>query len=219
MARTLVKIAALLGLGAGIGAIVFLLGLRTPWGRSPSPAADLIGEADGARARLTLRMAAERRADRVRLDEAALRDLALVALARRDEGRRVLRAARDLGVRVEAGRVEIGLLTDPERLRTLAAGEESDRTIEKILRIAPFLGEREVYLGVSGVPVASGDRLRLAEPRVRVAVVEIGAETLSERLGIDRQELDRALEVELSGVSIRSLEVEEGAVVVRLERG
>ena len=147
---------------------------------------------------------------RLQLYERDLRDLALAALARRPEGVRVLQMCEALRTEIDDGEIGVELVLDLDSIPRDQLDEKERRAVERVLDFLPAIGEQELPVGFYGSPEAREGRIRLGgSPRVKLSILKLSLDTLSERLGIPADELEDSLELEWPGFEV--LEVSSGA--------
>ncbi len=92
-------------------------------------------------------------------------------------------------------------------------------TVEKIERLLPLVGQGDLPIGFYGSPEARRGRIRLGgSPWMRVSILKLSLDTVSERLGIPEQDLENSLEIEWPGFEVLDVTVEESAVELLVAR-
>lgn len=217
----------LLLLGFAVGAMVFVLakgglvGLPTsPFG-TEKPDLSLLDEAPLAERRIARRLIklGIRKQQNVRLQEADLRDLAIAALARDPDGRRVLEMARRIDAEIDGGEIGLELTVNMAAIPRDRLTAKELETVEKIEELLPVLGHRDLPIGFYGSPVAIGGRIRLAgSPWMKISVLRLSLGTVSERLGISERELEESLVLEWPGFEVLEVTVRDDAVELLVMR-
>ncbi len=213
-------------LGFAVGAFLFFFlqggvpGLPTsPFGKSEERIS-LIEEASVAERRLLARYPQLRPRRRepgtdeltVRLRAHDLRDLALAGLARDPDGERLLHVSRALDVEIGDGEVGIELLVSLEEVPNQLLTDKERERMKELEDWMMFLGS-ELPIGVYGRPEANEGRIRLGgQPRVEVSIIKLSIDTVSDRLGMTRDELEESLELEWPGYEVLDVIVEEGEI-------
>lgn len=226
----------LLLLGFAVGAMGFflfkggLVGLPTsPFG-DDGPRVSLLAEATLAEKRIYDRFP-EIRAHRkqrqpggskrlnLRLRESDLRDLAMTGLARHPAGRRVLELAHQIRAEIDGGEVGLEVVINLSRIPRDRLSDQERDTIEKIEKLLPLSGRSDLPIGFYGSPEASRGRIRLGgEPWMKVSILKLSLETVSERLGISQQDLKNTLEIEWPGFEVLDVTVDGDSVELLVVR-
>lgn len=214
-------------LGFAVGAIVFFLAKGGLLGLPTSPYGDkeerisLLDEVSRAERRIARRIPELRASDplNLRLHESDLRDLAIAGLARHPEGRRVLELAHQLNAEIGGGEVGFELMVNLASIPRHRLTEKELETVEKIEDLLPVLGRSDLPIGLYGSPEASRGRIRLGgTPWMKVSILRLSLGTVSERLGISEQDLERSLEIEWPGFEVLDVTVEENAIELVVTR-
>lgn len=221
------SILLLLLLGFAVGVMFFLLakggviGLPTSPLGEVKPRVSLLDEVPQAERRIARQLVpvGARRRVSLRLHEEDLRDLALAGLSRHPEGRRVLELAQQIRADIDGGEVGIELVVDFATMPRERLNEKELETVRKIEKLLPVIGQSSLPIAVYGSPVASAGRIRLAgTPWMRVSVLKLSLATVSERLGVSRDELEESLEIEWPGYEILEVTVRDGVVELVVAR-
>lgn len=179
--------------------------------RAGAGAADRPAAPDRARDRRSARGRME-----LRLDEREVGRLLATSLAAHDDGRKLLGLSRGLGARLEDGRLEVGMMVRLPRESDSGLSVEEREIAREIAEHVSFLAGREVFVAVSGRPAPRDGRLGLEDPRLQVGPLKLSGADLADRLGIDRGELERGVDLEWG--RLRDVQVQDGELLLELER-
>lgn len=150
----------------------------------------------------------------VRFDDRQLSALVVRALDEHADGRRVRRATKAIHASVAGERLTIGAVTDLERLRGAAENDEQREAIRKLVDVAPWIGGRDFYVGLSGRPRARGGRVYLEDLKVDVGGVSVDAAFLAARLGVSADAVAGGVELPLAELGLADVRIEDGLLVL-----
>lgn len=160
------------------------------------------------------------RSGRIELDEPQLNDLLRRSLDEHPQGRRLKRAVKAVRASIDGDRLELGVVAN---LADLGAAAETDReagAVRRLARLAPWLGDRDVYLAVRGRPRARDGHLVFdRDGELKVGGITFDIADVASRLGVPEERLDRGLELPLSGMTVEDVEVAGGRLVLSLAEG
>ncbi len=153
----------------------------------------------------------------VRVGEADLAALVRRALEDSQDGQRALDLSKELRTRIVDGRVEIGLVINLSEIPPEDLTADERERVEQVTRILPFLREQDLYVGVSGVPVASDGRVTVdRDVKVKLAFLSLPIQEMGDLFGVDTEPFRRELFLDLSPFRAREVEVLPGEVLIRL---
>lgn len=153
----------------------------------------------------------------IRVGETDLAALVQSALEESEDGRRALDLSKELRTRIVEGRIEIGLVINLSEIPPEEMTEEERERVGQVTRFLPFLGEQDLYVAVSGVPVASEGVVMVdRDVQVKLAFLTLPIAEMGEMFGVDTEPFRRELALDLSPFKAREVEVLPGEVVIRL---
>lgn len=153
----------------------------------------------------------------VRVGEQDLDTLVRRALADHEDGRRALDLAKEVRTVIDGGRIEIGLLVNLAELPRDELTDKERETVDQVSRFLPFLGSQDLYVGVSGVPLARDGLVTVErDVRIKLAFLSLPIDEMGELLGVDIEPFRQQLFLDLSPFRAREVEVLPGEVVIRL---
>lgn len=152
---------------------------------------------------------------RLTLDEAELNALLMKSLEEHRNGRRLKNAVKGVRVSIEDDRLELGVVAN---LADLAAASENRREaagIQRLARVAPWLSERDFYLGLARPPrVRDGNLIFDRDGELQVGGFTFDVADFASQLGVSDEELDQGLDLPISGLRLDDVGVGDGAVVL-----
>ncbi len=188
-----------------------------PRSETGGPAAAVQSPAPAARASRPAPAAAPPRAGRVELGERELNELLARSLDEHPRGQRLKRAVKGMRASIDGDRLELGVVTSLAALGAAAESEREARAVDRLARLAPWLGDRDVYLALRGRPRARDGRLVFdRDGELRVGGITFDAADLATRLGVPEDKLDRGVELPIPGMTIEDVEVADGSLVLSL---
>lgn len=153
----------------------------------------------------------------VRVGEADLNTLVRRALEDSEDGRRALDLSKELRTEIVEGRVEIGVVINLSEIPPEELTDEERAHIAQVTRFLPFLGEQDLYIGVSGVPVARDGQVTVdRDVKVKLAFLSLPIDEMGELFGVDTAPFRQELFLDLSPFKAREVEVRQGEVLIRL---
>ena len=153
------------------------------------------------------------RATTLRLTEEELHELLIAQAAADADGRELLDKVREVRVSVADGELSVGAVVDARALR--AAAKEHGESAETVARWVTLLAEDQLYVGVTGTPVAREGGITLADGwRVGLGPLTLPIAELAERLGYSEDEAGRKLLWRLDGYEVTDVQVEGDTVVL-----
>ena len=163
-------------------------------------------------------MDAERGASsEVRIGEEDLLSLVRRELEEHENGRRALELTKGLNAQIAEGRVEVGLTVNLSELPREELSEKEREAVDDVTRYLPFLGDQDLYVGVSGVPTARDGLVSMEDDlQVKLAFLTLPMAEMGELLGVDTEPLREKLLLDPSPFEAREVEVLDGEVVIRL---
>ena len=160
------------------------------------------------------------RPGRVVLSEPELNDLLARSLDQHPRGQRLKRAVKGMRASIDGDRLEVGVVTNLADLGAAAESEREARAVRRLARLAPWLGDRDVYLAVRGRPRARDGHLVLdRDGELKVGGFTFDIADFASRLGVPEEKLDRGVELPLAGMTVEDVEVTGGSLVLSLAEG
>ncbi|MDX1503740.1 MAG: hypothetical protein R3325_15380 [Thermoanaerobaculia bacterium] len=142
-----------------------------------------------------------------------LRRLLIVSIAEHEETRKLLPAVKEVEAEVREEEARMGLSVDLTRIDELDLTDEQRQAAAAIEKLLLLLGQKEVFLGVRGVPEAhDGEIVFGPDSRVRVSALELSPASFAERFGIAREKVERGISLGLPGHSVERVVLEPGAL-------
>ena len=137
---------------------------------------------------------------RVELDEAELNALLARSLDEHPRGQRLKRALKGMHASIDGDRLEVGVVTNLTALGAAAETEREARAVRRLAQLAPWLGDRDVYLAVRGRPrVRDGHLVLDRDGELKVGGFTFDIADFASRLGVPEEKLDRGVELPLAG--------------------
>ncbi len=158
-----------------------------------------------------------RRDGRVELDERSLNELLHQSLDDHENGRRLQRAVKAVRARLDGDRLEVGVVANLAALEAATANSREASVVRRRGQVAPWPKRRDFYLAVAGRPGArNGNVFFGRDVELKVGGIAFDVLDLAARLGIEDEELDRGLELPISGFALDDVEVAGGSMVMTL---
>lgn len=221
MIKKLLVLVLFLALVAG-GVLLFAV-YRS--GDEPAPGASAaVGDDEAvSAARDRLETVVRRRSgSEVRLSEEDLQSLLVTALAEHPNGRRLLELSKSVSAAIEDGRVEVGVTVNLAEIPRESLSEEELEIARKIEATLPILADRDLYLGLDGVPRARDGSIAFdRDSRVHLAFLRLPIETVAEQFGFGDR-FREELTFDLPYFQVDEVRVENDTLVLALsarERG
>ncbi len=157
------------------------------------------------------------RPGRVELSEPELNRLLLQSLDEHPRGQRLKRAVKGVHASIDSDRLEIGVVTNLADLGAAAESEREAKAVRRLTKLAPWLGDRDVYLAVRGRPQVRDGRLVLGrDGELKVGAFTFDVAEFAGRLGVPDEKLDRGVELPLAGMTVEDVEVTGGSLILSL---
>ncbi len=152
---------------------------------------------------------------RVELDEPALNEFLVRSLDQYPRGRRLKRAVKGIRASIDGDRLEVGVVTNLDDLGKAAESEREAKAVRRLAQLAPWLGDRDVYVAVRGRPRVRDGELGLdRDAELKVGGFTFDVADFASRLGVPEEKLDQGVELELSGMTVEDVEVTDGSLIL-----
>ena len=199
------------------GAILLFAVYRSGESSAPGVSSDAAGEGAVAAARDRVMSAVSAAGgSEVRLTEKDLQSLLVTALANHPNGRRILELSKGLNASIEEGRVEVGVTINLAEIPRDSLSEKEREVITRIENTIPLLADRDIYLGLDGVPSARDGAITFdKESRIHLAFLRLPLETVVEQFGLDEKFRDQ-LTFELPYFRVQAARVDGDTLVLSI---
>lgn len=154
----------------------------------------------------------------VKLNPKQVNTLFSSALQRKVEDSKLGQALKGVNTSVQNGQIESGAVINLAEvpIDQLSSGEQA--FLGKLLNTFPELGQRSVYVGMQGKPVAEQGQVRLDDnTRLKLGNLSFTTAELAQRLGVSEEQIRQRiqLEVELGRLKANGVELEGDNVIIR----
>ena len=131
----------------------------------------------------------------------------------------MLELAHQIRAEIEDGEVGFEVVVNLSEIPRERLSDQERDTVERIQELLPLIGRRDLPIGLYGSPEASRGRIRLGgSPWMQLSILKLSLDTVSERLGIPAEDLERSLEIEWPGFEVLDVSIEDGALELRVVR-
>lgn len=155
---------------------------------------------------------------KVKLNPKQVNTLFSSALKRKVETSKLGQAVKGVNTTIQDGRIESGAVVNLAEVPIDQLPSSEQAFLGKLLNTFPELGQRSVYIGMQGKPIAEDGQVRLDDDtRLKVGNLSFTTAELAQRLGISEEQVRQRLqlEIQLGRLNASDVELEGNNVVIR----
>ncbi|MBD2577862.1 hypothetical protein [Oscillatoria sp. FACHB-1406] len=153
---------------------------------------------------------------RVSLESQDLNDLIVSSIAEKPKGEKFLEATRGVQTKIEPEKLEVGAVVNLDRLDSEVLSGSGKAALEKVLQKFPVPSDREVYIGIEGVPTVENGRLKVDNnTRVKVGNVSLSIVEVAKQLSVPPEMLVSGINQKLENISVSELQLEKDRLVLK----
>lgn len=148
-----------------------------------------------------------------------LSELLVQKLAQNSTSKQLLESSRAIKTQIKGERLEVGGIVNTADLQKASLPENYRALLGRALETFPQLEERDIYLGIEGIPqVKNGQLLLLKEGRIKLGNLSFPIEEIGQNLGLPPGQIQQYLEVRLDRLNIRDLRLDERGITVKVSQ-
>jgi hypothetical protein len=208
--KFLLKILLLFVLAFGVTLLVL------KWKSRDQAPAELMSPVEIEEARESVRrLESEAGEGELRIDASTLRRVLTASLAESSSGQLVLENSVGVQASIEDGQIEVGVVLSTDGLEQKLEGTD-DENLTRLASVLEWLPGDGVFVGAKGVPIVRDGALSIdsATLELQVGPLKVSPEDLAERINLSSDRLAEELLLGIDGVSLESVRVEGGTLVL-----
>ncbi len=127
-------------------------------------------------------------------------------------------ASQGLKATIEGNQLQAGVVINPSQIPLDGFPTDTQATVREAIATLPMLGDRDLYLGITGSPRLENGRLILGnDTRIQVGNVNLSMAEVARLTGLSTAQLTEQINLALPqvGVTLDSLEFIDGQVVLQ----
>ncbi len=128
----------------------------------------------------------------------------------------ILDAAKGVNTSIKNGRIESGAVINLADLPLAALPAEGQQAVEQLTRNFPFLANRDVYLGIEGIPKVVDGAVSLDDTHIKLGQLSLPIAKVATQLGLSQSDIEQQIDALLSqqGVRPSDVKVVDGQLVI-----
>lgn len=153
----------------------------------------------------------------ITLSEGELNQLIQAGLAESPTTAPLLAAAQGINATIQGNQLQAGVVLNPSNLPLEGLPPATQQTVQQALDTLPMLGNRAVYVGITGNPRIENGRLVLGdETRLQVGNVQLSLAEVSRMTGLNPDQLSEQLNIALpqAGITLDGMEFVNGEAIL-----
>jgi len=130
----------------------------------------------------------------------------------------LLDASQGVKATVVGDRLQAGMVINPSQIPLNGLPQNAHQTVKEAMEALPMLGDRDLYVGITGNPRIENGRLVLGdETRIQIGNVELSMAEVARLTGLSTNQLREQINIALpgAGLTLDGLEFVNGQVVLR----
>jgi hypothetical protein len=130
----------------------------------------------------------------------------------------LVKASQGVKATIEGDRLQAGMVINPSQIPLDGLPADTQQSVRQTLAALPMLGDRELYVGITGSPRIEDGRLILGDDtRVQIGNVKLSLAEVARLTGLSSTQITEQVNLALpqSGVTLDGLEFVDGQVVLR----
>lgn len=150
------------------------------------------------------------------INEQELNTLVVGAIADDSRGKTLLNSVQGINTEIKQDAVEIGTVINPSTIPIEQLNPRQQEILKRALQTFPRLGQQDIYVGIEGnLNIENGRVLLSEDAKIKVGNMRLPLRDLAQRLGIQPQELQQALNLNLTQLNVQDIELNDSGASIR----
>lgn len=152
------------------------------------------------------------------LTETELNQLIQAELSQSSTVAPLIEASQGVRATIDGERLQAGVVINPTQIPLDGLPADTQDSVKEAIAALPLLGDRDLYLGITGSPRVENGRLILADDtRIQVGNVKLSLAEVARLTGLSTDQLTEEINIALpqAGITLEGLEFVDGQVVLR----
>lgn len=127
-------------------------------------------------------------------------------------------ASQGIKATIEGNQLQAGMVINPSQVPLDHLPDDTQTTVKQALEALPMLGDRDLYLGITGRPSLENGRLVLGpDTRLQVGNVTLSLPEVARMTGLSSEDISRQINLALPqvGLTLDSLEFTDGEAILQ----
>ena len=127
-------------------------------------------------------------------------------------------ASQGVKATIDGNRLQAGMVINPTQIPLDGLPADTQQSVREAMEALPMLGDRDLYVGITGSPQVSNGRLILGDDtRIQVGHVKLSMAEVARLTGISADQLTEQINIALpqAGVTLDGLEFVDGEAILR----
>lgn len=155
---------------------------------------------------------------KITLTEPELNQLIQERLAQSPTIAPLVDASQGVRATIEGDRLQAGMVINPTQIPLDGLSSDTHQTVKEAMAALPMLGDRDLYIGITGSPRVDNGRLILGDDtRVQIGNVKLSMAEVARLTGLSTAQLTEQLNLALpqGGITLDGLEFNNGEAILR----
>jgi hypothetical protein len=127
-------------------------------------------------------------------------------------------ASQGVKATIEGDRLQAGMVINPNQIPLDGLSGNAHQSVQDAMAALPMLGDRDLYVGISGSPRVENGRLILGEDtRIQIGNVKLSMAEVARLTGLSPAQLTQQINLALpqAGITLNGLEFSNGEAILR----
>lgn len=154
----------------------------------------------------------------IKLSDREVNDLVMTTVVQRLSGSQILPNTPRFHTTIKDGILETGTVINLANLSKNQLHPSESVTLNRAIKIFPFLEKQDVYVAISGNPKIENNQLKLDKhTKIKLGTLSLSVPELSQRLGIPQEKIEQNLSFSLQfgELNVKGLEVIDNQVLLK----
>jgi hypothetical protein len=154
----------------------------------------------------------------ITLTEPELNQLIQERLAQSPTIAPLVAASQGVKATIEGDRLQAGMVINPNQIPLDGLSGNAHQSVQDAMAALPMLGDRDLYVGISGSPRVENGRLILGEDtRIQIGNVKLSMAEVARLTGLSPAQLTQQINLALpqAGITLNGLEFSNGEAILR----
>lgn len=152
----------------------------------------------------------------VRLESQDLNNLIVSSIAEKPQGEKFLEATRGIQTNIEPDKLEVGTVVNLDKLNSEVLSGSGKAALEKALQQFPAPVDRDIYIGIEGVPTVENGRLKVDNnTRIKVGDLSLSVVEVAKQLSVPPEMLVAGINQKLEKIAVSELQLEKDRLVLK----
>ena len=150
------------------------------------------------------------------LDAQEANDFLIASIANQIGGEAFLQAVKGSNTSIEEGYLKTGMIVNLSEMPMDNLDLATKEGLEQLMETFTFLKEKEVYVGIEGVPEIKDGQINLSNDlKIKLGGLSFTLSDISGKFGLPEEALKKSLNLRFGKMKIDNLEMKSDGVVIR----